>query len=86
LKANHTDKQWRELTIERGSFVTSLQHLANENKLTVDQVRRVLNCLEKTGEITIKTTNKFTIISVSNYNTYQIAKTVKHQTPVIFER
>jgi hypothetical protein len=77
LKANHTDKQWRELTIERGSFVTSLQHLANENKLTVDQVRRVLNCLEKTGEITIKTTNKFTIISVSNYNTYQIAKTVK---------
>lgn len=77
FKANFTDKEWLDATIKRGSFVTSLLKLSDEIKLSVMQVRRALNCLSKTGEISVKTTNKYTVISVSNYDTYQVEITEK---------
>jgi len=44
LKANHSDKSWRGSVIKRGEFVTSLQNLSSETKLSVQQVR---TCLKK---------------------------------------
>jgi len=81
LKANWSDKKWEWILIKRWEFITSYQTLANElswknNKFTVMQVRTALKKLNVTGEITIKTTNKFTIVKVNNYNTYQVNNTV----------
>lgn len=69
LKANHSDKSWRGSVIKRGEFVTSLQNLSNETKLSVQQVR---TCLKKlTNELTIKSTSQHTVIQVVKYNEYQ---------------
>jgi uncharacterized phage protein (TIGR02220 family) len=69
LKANHSDKSWRGTTIKRGEFVTSLQNLSSETKLSVQQVR---TCLKKlTNELTIKSTSQHTVIQVVKYNEYQ---------------
>ena len=71
LTANHKEKNWRGITILRGQKLTSLQHLAEETKLTVMQVRTSLNKLKSTNEITIKTTNKNTLITIEKYSNYQ---------------
>lgn len=71
LRANHEDKKWRGQSIKRGEFVTSLATLAKETGLTVRQVRTSQDKLILTGEVTIKTSNKYRIISVTNYNFYQ---------------
>lgn len=72
LTANHEDKKWQGIEIKRGQKITSLSHLAEETKLSVKQIRNVLNKLKSTGEITIKGTNKYTIITIVKYNDYQI--------------
>jgi len=71
LTANFDDKGWQGLTIKRGQLVTSREHLAEQTKLTVQQVRTALNKLKSTNEITIKTTNKYTIITINKYDEYQ---------------
>lgn len=71
LKANFTQKNWRGITIERGSFITSYANLARELNLSVKQVRLAIEKLKKTGELAIKTTNKYSIITIKNYDEYQ---------------
>jgi len=71
LKANFKDKQWKGIEINRGQFLTSYETLSNEINLTVQQVRTCIKKLIKTKEITIKTTNKYSLITVENYNDYQ---------------
>ena len=71
LKANYQDRQWKGITIERGQFVTGREILAKETGLTIQQVRTALDKLKSTGEITIKVTNKYSIVTICNYETYQ---------------
>ena len=71
LKANFTQKNWRGITIERGSFITSYTTLARELNLSVKQVRLAIEKLKRTGELAIKTTNKYSIITIKNYDEYQ---------------
>ena len=71
LKANFTQKNWRGITIERGSFITSYATLARELNLSVKQVRLAIEKLKRTGELAIKTTNKYSIITIKNYDEYQ---------------
>lgn len=71
LKANHTEKQWRGVTIERGQFYTSLETLGKETKLTTQQVRTAIKKLESTGEITSKQHAKARMITVIGYDSYQ---------------
>lgn len=71
LKANHEDKNWSGIEIKRGQFISSLSKIADECKLSQQQTRTSLNKLISTNEITRKATNKFTLISLVNYNKYQ---------------
>lgn len=71
LKANFTQKNWRGITIERGSFITSYANLARELNLSVKQVRLAIEKLKRTGELATKTTNKYSIITIKNYDEYQ---------------
>ena len=70
LKVNHTDKQWRGITIRRGQTVTSYSNLQRDTGLKTQRIRTILKRLKSTREITCKSTNKFTIITLVNYNTY----------------
>lgn len=71
LKANWKDGRFEGKIIPRGSFLTSVKNLSKELDLTEDEVRTALSHLVKTGELTKQTTNKYTVITVSNYTLYQ---------------
>lgn len=71
LKANHKDNKWQGIVIERGSFITSIENLAFETGLSGQQIRTALNKLKSTGEITSKTTNRYSVISIKNWDMYQ---------------
>ena len=75
LQCNFEDKKtvlgMKVVTIERGSFVTSQEHLAVRWRWGRQKVRSYIKLLEELEMITIKSTNKFTIIKVPNYQGYQ---------------
>lgn len=71
LSANHVQKKWHGVTIEPGQFITSLQSIQSATHLTQRSIRTALNNLKTTGEVTIKTTNRFSLITVANWAFYQ---------------
>lgn len=79
LNANIKDSKFSGRVIKRGALVTSYKTLAKELKFTESQVRTAVNHLKKTGEIASKTTNKYSIITVLNYDKYQSSFTGKSQ-------
>ena len=80
LRANKEDKKWRGILIKRGQLVTSVATISEETKLSTQQVRTSLNRLKSTNEITSKTTNKFTLVTVCKYESYQLYEEVEQQT------
>jgi uncharacterized phage protein (TIGR02220 family) len=71
IKANFKDNYKGKFLIERGSFVTSCQILANELGYSKPTILRALRDLESTFELKRKTNNKGTVISITNYDSYQ---------------
>lgn len=69
--ANYQEDNLHGKTIERGSFVTSVDELSQQTGLTVQNTRTALKKLISTGEITKKSTNKYTVITVVNYDKFQ---------------
>lgn len=79
LAANHRQKEWHGVTINAGQFVTGRTALAEATGLSVQQVRTSLAKLTSTGEITTKSTNKYTVITVVKWADYQILPSVNNQ-------
>ncbi len=71
LKANWRDGNFKGVPVPRGSFVSSIGKLASETGLTEREIRTAISHLKTTGEVTSKTTNKFTVFSVVKYDLYQ---------------
>lgn len=70
-RANWKDGYFKGEKIERGSFVSSIGKLAQETNLTEREVRTALKHLKTTGEVTSRTTSKYSVFTVKNYNRYQ---------------
>jgi hypothetical protein len=79
LRANWKEGSWKGIHYNSGQFITSLPSLAEENGLSVQEVRTALNHLFSTGEISSSTTDEVTgkkltrnrIITVNNWDLYQ---------------
>lgn len=71
LTVNWEDKKWQGTIIKRGSIVTSYYHLSINTGISIQSIRTSLTRLKSTQELTIKTTNKYTHISINNYEQYQ---------------
>lgn len=71
LKANWKEGKFEGRAIPKGSFVTSIPRLSEETMLTTQEVRTALAHLKSTGEITVETTNKYSVITINNYSSYQ---------------
>ena len=71
LMANYSDGRFEGKEIKRGQFVTSLDHLSKQTKLTVKEVRTALDHLIWTGELASQTFNRFRIITVVKYDVFQ---------------
>nr|WP_308571066.1 hypothetical protein [uncultured Prevotella sp.] len=71
LTANVEDKKWHNQIIKRGQFVTSVSGLSKRLNQSPWKIRHGLRTFETTGEITITATNKYSIITICKYDTYQ---------------
>lgn len=71
LRANHKDTVWRGVTIQRGSFVTSLENLSLETGLSFQQVRTALKKLNSTYEVTSKGYSSYSVITINKWEQYQ---------------
>lgn len=70
-RANYEDGKYRGSTVPKGSLTTSASKIGSRTGLSRQQIRSVLCDLESTNEITIKTTNKYTMISITKWDYYQ---------------
>lgn len=71
LTANFEDKNWRGVVIKRGQIVTSNENLSKSTGLTIQQIRTAIKKLKSTGELTSKSTNAFTLLTIENYSIFQ---------------
>lgn len=86
IRANYEDGEFQGHTVLRGQFITSPDKIAQATGLTYQCVRTVLTKLISTNEINKQTTNKYTIITICNYDSYQCTeietnKQTNKQTP-----
>ena len=75
LKANWKDSTWKGIEVKRGSYISSLDKVADDTDLTRDEVRTAIKHLKDTKEITTLSTRKYTVFSVVNYDLYQSVPT-----------
>ena len=71
LSASFKDFEWMGRQLKAGQLITGRKRLAEELDFTERQIRTALDKLKSTGEVTIETTNKYTIITVVNWEDYQ---------------
>lgn len=72
LRANFKETKWRKEVILPGQLLTGSNQLSEWTGLTRSQVRRALKDLVDSGEVTIKTTNKYSIVSIAKWDSYQL--------------
>lgn len=72
LTANWKEREYHGQTIEVGQAIFGVNSLAEQLGLSVRNVRTALDHLKSTGEITIKTTNKFSVATLVNWAKYQL--------------
>ncbi|MCQ2299665.1 MAG: hypothetical protein MJZ81_06040 [Bacteroidales bacterium] len=80
LMANTRDMEWKGETVPRGSLVTTVKELSEQTGLSAMQIRTALEKLRLTNNITTKTTNKNTIVSICDYVSYQGSSEGRQQT------
>lgn len=75
LKATHKAKSFvvggAVFDLEPGEIIIGRNKLSEETGLSVRQIRTALELLKKLSLIATKTTNKCTIVSIANWDTYQ---------------
>ena len=71
LTANYEDRKWKDITIQRGQLVASLSGLASSLNMSVKKIRVRLNRLADSGTIITEWTNKYSVITICNYDSYQ---------------
>jgi len=71
LTANHTDRTYRGQVVKRGQIRTSREKMATATGMTNRKIRTALSNLIATKDIEIKATNRFSLISICSYDSYQ---------------
>ncbi len=71
LTANFKATKWHGVDLRPGELIASYGSLANKLKMGVQQIRTAIDKLKLTGEVAIKTTNKFSVITIVNWDKYQ---------------
>lgn len=74
LTASWEECEYRGYKIKPGQVVTGRKLLKKELKLSEQEIRTALEHLKSTNEITIKSTNKFSIITIENWGKYQLGE------------
>lgn len=79
VNAKYKDTEYRGTIIKRGQLLIGRKRLADDLEMTEQQVRTCLSRLERTKEISIKSTNKNSLISIVKYGFYQGEDEISNQ-------
>jgi len=71
LSANHADNNWQGKIIKRGQLAVGRKKLSADTGISEQKIRTCFNKLKLTNEIIIKSTSKYSIITICKYDTYQ---------------
>lgn len=71
LLANHESNHWQGETILPGQAPVGRRQLAKDLGFGEQQIRTALTNLQSTSEVTIKKFNKFSLITIINWELYQ---------------
>ena len=72
VSANIEEKTFKGIKIKKGELVTSVSKLAEQTGIPTQTVRTCLSRLQQSGEISRSSTNKFTVITICKYDSYQV--------------
>lgn len=72
LRANYKPSKYKGMDIDAGECVFGRKQWAEELGLSEQQVKTALKHLKSTNEITIKSTNKFSVVRVEKWAFWQI--------------
>ena len=79
LTARFKPTEWHRIRLEPGQTVTSRKKISAALGLSEGQVRTALANLKSTGEITIESTNKYSVITLMKWGKYQGMDLISHQ-------
>jgi len=71
LRANWEDGSWKGIPVKRGQLITGRLQLSKDTGLSEREIRTCQDKLKKTGEIAVKTTSKYSLITICKYGNYQ---------------
>lgn len=71
LAANHKPGRWKGIDIPKGGLITSRAQLAAKTGLSEQQIRTAIKHLISTGEVTSRSSSRYTLLIVNNYAQYQ---------------
>lgn len=78
-RASIEDTEFMGVPIKRGQTVTSYHSISKATGSSMQSVRTAISHLKSTGEITITSYPKFSVITVQNYDKYQTQQQSKQQ-------
>lgn len=71
LQANYESRDFETMAIGQKQLVTSYPKISDILGISEAQARTAIKHLKATGEITVKQTPKFSVVTVKNYELYQ---------------
>jgi len=86
LMANHKDGEWWDsyqkkfITIKRGSFITSIEHIRkkiNDRLVTTKKIRTCVKLLKKMQFLAIERASRYSHITIIKYDLYQSDKSYR---------
>lgn len=80
LRATPSETTYKGIFVPRGSLITSVRKIGEDTHIPDKRVRTAIQRLTNSKQITIRATNKFSLISVCNYESYQEKETDAGQT------
>ena len=72
LVATFKDGEYMGHKLKPGDAVVGFKSLSETLGMSVQEVRTAMKHLESTGEITRKSTNRFSIVTIANWELYQL--------------
>ena len=79
LSASIEQRKWKGIVLERGQLATTYPELSKKTKQSTQNLRTALQRLEESQIISRQVTNKYTIITICNFDSYQAKEEADQQ-------
>lgn len=71
IAANHKDKKWKGITLKPGQLIFGREEWSVKTGISVQTIRTCITRLKSTSEITIKSTSKYSVLTIVKWEEYQ---------------